>query len=159
SDVQKAAVRMALTQGVSLLTGRPGSGKTTTLRVFVDCCRVLGWTVRIAAPTGKAASRAAEVTKCEASTIHRLLGGSPSAAQPQSLKVDVLVVDEFSMVGLASARWVLQSVTPGTRLLIVGDPAQLPSVEHGAVLRDLVEADAVPAVHLNEVFRQAAESP
>lgn len=158
TDTQKGAVRMALSHGVSLLTGRPGSGKTTTLKTYIACCRALGWSVQVVAPTGKAASRAAEVTGASASTVHRLLGGARSAVTP-TLKARVLVVDEGGMCDAETAAWLLSAVDPlRTSVLWTGDADQLPSVGAGQVLHDLVVSGRVPVTALTQIHRQGAGS-
>lgn len=159
SETQAGAVRMALGNGVSILTGRPGSGKTTTTRTFVRCCEELGWSVAIAAPTGKAAARASEVTGRDASTIHRLIGTAFGETRPEPVDADVVILDETSMADLDVAAWLLRNVDPRrTRLLFVGDKDQLPSVGHGQFFCDLIESRVIPAVELREIFRQAAGS-
>lgn len=159
SPKQSRAVIVALQSGISVLTGRPGSGKTTTLKAFAMCCDALGWRVTVAAPTGKAASRAATVMDLEASTIHRLLGGSPSSRHDGSLDADVLIVDETSMCDLEVTEWLFAAVDPGrTRVLLTGDSDQLPSVGHGQVLADILGSGRVTTVRLEKVFRQAMDS-
>lgn len=159
SKKQAAAVYMALDNGISILTGRPGSGKTTTVRTFVRCCEAFGWNVLIAAPTGKAAARASEVTGRDASTIHRMLGGSFGDRLREPLDADVVILDEMSMADLDVAAWVLRNLDPRrTRLLLVGDKDQLPSVGHGQVFADLINSKGIPTTELKEVFRQAANS-
>lgn len=159
TDPQAEALRQALQRGVSILTGRPGSGKTTTTRA---CVRILGrmnQEVKICAPTGKAASRAEEVTGHQASTIHRLIGGMPGYVRQKPLETDVLIVDEASMVDLEVMAWLLKNIDLGrTRLLLVGDSNQLPSVGHGRVLGDLLDSNVIPKTELTEIFRQAQGS-
>lgn len=159
SETQARAVWVALENGVAILTGRPGSGKTTTTRTFVECCDALGWTVAIAAPTGKAAARAAEVTKRPASTVHRLIGGAPGMVREQPLPYRVIVLDETSMADLETVAWLLKNVDPRqTSILFVGDKDQLPSVGHGRVFADLIESQAIPTVELRDIFRQGVNS-
>lgn len=159
SDTQAQAVRMGLESRVALLTGRPGSGKTTTTRTFVACCDALGWSVSIAAPTGKAAARASEVTGRDASTIHRLIGVGLGQTRPEPIDSDVVILDETSMADLDVFAWLLKNLDPRrTRLLLVGDKDQLPSVGHGQVFADLIESGALPVTELREIFRQGRDS-
>jgi exodeoxyribonuclease V alpha subunit len=157
---QRTAVWNALRHGCSVLTGRPGAGKTTTLKSLVECARELDWRVQIVAPTGKAASRAAAVTGVPASTVHRLLAGEPEDA-PAPLDVDLLIVDEASMCDIATGAWLLRAVAPSRRTRVVwcGDADQLPSVGPGQLLADLLGCGQVPTSRLTTVFRQAAGSP
>lgn len=150
---------MALSHGISVLTGRPGSGKTTTLKTYLTCCRALGWSVQVVAPTGKAASRAAEVTEAPASTVHRLLGGLRRVGGEPALKCRVLVVDEGGMCDAETAAWLLSAVNPlCTSVLWTGDADQLPSVGAGQVLNDLVVSGRVPVTALSKIHRQGAGS-
>lgn len=156
---QAQAVWMAIENGISVLTGRPGSGKTTTANTFVKCCEALGWSIEIAAPTGKAAARAAEVTGRPAKTIHRLIGGMPGSQRSEPIKARVLLLDETSMADLESAAWLFRNVEPAhTQIVLVGDRNQLPSVGHGQVFADVIASGCVPVVELLEVHRQAAGS-
>lgn len=159
SFTQQKAVVGALRNAVFVLTGRPGSGKTTTTKTFVKCCSALGLKVEIAAPTGKAANRAGEVIGREAKTIHRLLGGFPGQKRAEPVDADVIVLDETSMTDLEVFSWLLDSVDPRrTRLFLVGDQNQLPSVGFGQVFKDLIESGRIPYVNLKEIFRQGRES-
>lgn len=160
SAAQQTAVRNALQHGLSVLTGRPGAGKTTTIKTLVACAQALGWRVQIVAPTGKAASRAAAVAGVPASTVHRLLARESMDA-PSPLTVDLLIVDESSMCDLEVATWLMRAVSTarGTRVVWCGDADQLPSVGCGQVLADLIASGVVPTARLTEVFRQAANSP
>lgn len=159
SETQARAVWLALENGVAILTGRPGSGKTTTTRTFVECCDVLGWSVAIAAPTGKAAARASEVTGRSASTVHRMIGVPAGMARPEPLPYRVIVLDETSMADLETTAWLLKNIDPHrTSILFVGDKDQLPSVGYGCVFADLIDSGAIPAVELREIFRQGASS-
>jgi exodeoxyribonuclease V alpha subunit len=154
SSLQQEAVLVALSNGVATLTGRPGTGKTTTIRAYASCCRALGWDVKIVAPSGKAAARASTVTGVPASTVHRLLGGAPGR-RPEMLRTRALVIDESSMCDLETAAWLLSAVDPiRTSVLWMGDADQLPSVGHGQVFRDLIDSEVVPEARLTEVFRQ-----
>jgi exodeoxyribonuclease V alpha subunit len=155
---QAEAVRVALTAGAAILTGGPGTGKTTTVKTVVRCAELLGLRVRTAAPTGRAAARASEVTGAPAETVHRLIGGPPGTQAYVPIPADLLIVDETSMVSLDILAWLLKNTSAATRVLFVGDPDQLPSVGHGAVLRDIIESDALPAVQLTQVYRQGKQS-
>ena len=159
---QEEAVRLALTSRVAVLTGGPGCGKSFTVRSVVALARAKGAKVVLAAPTGRAAKRLAELTGHEAATIHRLLqlrpGGEPSFDAATPLDADLVVVDETSMVDLILANKLVKAVPPGAHLLLVGDVDQLPSVGAGEVLRDLLTADTLPVVRLTKIFRQAQQS-
>ncbi|MFC7220111.1 ATP-dependent RecD-like DNA helicase [Streptomyces polyrhachis] len=160
---QSQAVRLALTEKVAVLTGGPGCGKSFTVRSIVELARAKGAEVLLAAPTGRAAKRLAELTGAEASTVHRLLelrpGGDAAYDQERPLPVDLLVVDEASMLDLLLANKLVKAVPPGAHLLLVGDVDQLPSVGAGEVLRDLLaEPGPVPSVRLTRIFRQAQQS-
>ncbi|CAM5632742.1 ATP-dependent RecD-like DNA helicase OS=Streptomyces albaduncus OX=68172 GN=recD2 PE=3 SV=1 [Streptomyces griseoloalbus] len=161
---QEAAVKLALTKKVAVLTGGPGCGKSFTVRSIVELARAKKAKVVLAAPTGRAAKRLAELTGAEASTVHRLLelkpGGDAAYDRDRPLDADLVVVDEASMLDLLLANKLVKAVPPGAHLLFVGDVDQLPSVGAGEVLRDLLSADGspVPAVRLTRVFRQAQQS-
>ncbi|MEU5494208.1 SF1B family DNA helicase RecD2 [Streptomyces griseofuscus] len=160
---QEAAVRLALTQKVAVLTGGPGCGKSFTVRSVVELARARRAKVVLAAPTGRAAKRLAELTGAEASTVHRLLelkpGGDAAYDRERPLDADLVVVDEASMLDLLLANKLVKAVPPGAHLLFVGDVDQLPSVGAGEVLRDLLAPGSpVPAVRLTRVFRQAQQS-
>ncbi|MEU2558741.1 ATP-dependent RecD-like DNA helicase [Streptomyces longispororuber] len=160
---QQEAVRLALTRKVAVLTGGPGCGKSFTVRSVVELARAKKAKVLLAAPTGRAAKRLAELTGAEASTVHRLLelkpGGDAAYDRDRPLDADLVVVDEASMLDLLLANKLVKAVPPGAHLLFVGDVDQLPSVGAGEVLRDLLsEGSPVPAVRLTRVFRQAQES-
>jgi len=159
---QEQAVRLALTSRVAVLTGGPGCGKSFTVRSVVELARAKGATVVLAAPTGRAAKRLAELTGHEAATIHRLLqlrpGGEPSFDAASPLDADLVVVDETSMVDVILANKLVKAVPPGAHLLLVGDVDQLPSVGAGEVLRDLLTAGTLPVVRLTKIFRQAQQS-
>ena len=155
---------MALTHKVSILTGGPGTGKTTSLHAMLRLVQSKGKTVLLAAPTGRAAKCLAESTGREAKTIHRLLEVSPSEGfkfqrnQENPLVCDLLVVDECSMIDLVLMNSLLKAIHPATHLLLVGDADQLPSVGAGNVLRDLIASGVAPVTRLNVIFRQAAGS-
>ncbi|MBA2950377.1 SF1B family DNA helicase RecD2 [Streptomyces himalayensis] len=160
---QEAAVRLALTRNVAVLTGGPGCGKSFTVRSIVELARAKRAKVVLAAPTGRAAKRLAELTGAEASTVHRLLelkpGGDAAYDRDRPLDADLVVVDEASMLDLLLANKLVKAVPPGAHLLFVGDVDQLPSVGAGEVLRDLLsEGSPVPAVRLTRIFRQAQQS-
>ncbi|MGW0606502.1 SF1B family DNA helicase RecD2 [Streptomyces sp. NPDC002640] len=160
---QEAAVRLALTEKVAVLTGGPGCGKSFTVRSIVELARAKQAKVVLAAPTGRAAKRLAELTGAEASTVHRLLelkpGGDAAYDQDRPLDADLVVVDEASMLDLLLANKLVKAVAPGAHLLFVGDVDQLPSVGAGEVLRDLLAVGGpLPSVRLTKVFRQAQQS-
>ena len=159
---QANAVRLALTAKVAVLTGGPGCGKSFTVRSVVELARAKGATIVLAAPTGRAAKRLAELAGHDAATIHRLLqlrpGGDPSFDADKPLDADLVVVDETSMVDVILANKLVKAVPPGAHLLLVGDVDQLPSVGAGEVLRDLLAAGSLPAVRLTKIFRQAQQS-
>jgi exodeoxyribonuclease V alpha subunit len=154
---QRKGVLTMLSHRVSILTGGPGTGKTATLNVLLHILKKHGVRVHLAAPTGKAAQRAAEVTGVAASTIHRLLGLKGPGSEPVELKSGVLVIDEMSMVDI----YLMHSIAKAAgnvALVMVGDVDQLPSVGPGQVLADLIRSGVVPVTRLTEVFRQAAGS-
>ncbi|MEU1483603.1 ATP-dependent RecD-like DNA helicase [Streptomyces sp. NPDC005752] len=160
---QEAAVRLALSKKVAVLTGGPGCGKSFTVRSVVELARARNAKVVLAAPTGRAAKRLSELTGAEASTVHRLLelkpGGDAAYDRDRPLDADLVVVDEASMLDLLLANKLVKAVAPGAHLLLVGDVDQLPSVGAGEVLRDLLaEGGPVPAVRLTTIFRQAQKS-
>jgi exodeoxyribonuclease V alpha subunit len=162
SAQQQSAVRMALDHPVSILTGGPGTGKTTCLQALITELEVLHKRYALASPTGRAAKRLSEATGRPASTIHRLLEFSPVEGfkhNPQNpLNIDFLIVDEVSMLDLLLANNLLKALRPGTHLLLVGDVDQLPSVGAGDVLRDIIASGIVPVTRLTTIFRQAANS-
>ncbi|MGW0733647.1 SF1B family DNA helicase RecD2 [Streptomyces sp. NPDC002851] len=160
---QEQAVKLALTRKVAVLTGGPGCGKSFTVRSVVELARAKRAKVILAAPTGRAAKRLAELTGAEASTVHRLLelkpGGDAAYDRDRPLDADLVVVDEASMLDLLLANKLAKAVPPGAHLLFVGDVDQLPSVGAGEVLRDLLaERSPIPAVRLTRIFRQAQQS-
>ena len=164
---QREAVELAARQGVLILTGGPGTGKTTTVRGIVALFRKMGLDIVLAAPTGRAAMRMSELTGMEAQTIHRLLGmkwdeGTHQVtfqkSEQEPLEADAVIVDEMSMVDLTLFAALLRSLRPGTRLVLVGDADQLPSVGAGNVFSDLIRSGRVETVFLREVFRQAEQS-
>jgi exodeoxyribonuclease V alpha subunit len=159
---QEQAVRLALTEKVAVLTGGPGCGKSFTVRSIVMLAKAKNAKVMLAAPTGRAAKRLAELTGVDAATVHRMLelrpGGDAAYDRDRPLDVDLLVVDEVSMLDLLLANKLLKAVPPGAHVLLVGDVDQLPSVGAGEVLRDLLAAEPVPRVRLTQIFRQAQQS-
>ncbi|HAL54730.1 MAG TPA: ATP-dependent RecD-like DNA helicase [Sphingobacterium sp.] len=166
ANSQKEGIEGAFFNGIEVITGGPGTGKTTIINCIVSFFESLGLKVFMAAPTGRAAKRMAEATGREAKTIHRLLEiGSYSEEEideieneTSAIECDVLIVDEASMVDISLMNALLKAMQVGTRLIIVGDVDQLPSVGPGNVLRDIIESDAVKVVRLNEIFRQGQES-
>jgi exodeoxyribonuclease V alpha subunit len=158
---QEAAVRLALTERVAVLTGGPGCGKSYTVRAVVALARAKRAKILLAAPTGRAAKRLSELAGLEAATLHRLLqlrpGGDAAFDRDHPLDAD-LVVDEASMLDVLVANKLIKAIPPGAQLLLVGDVDQLPSVGAGEVLRDLLAAERLPRVRLTQVFRQAQQS-
>lgn len=167
-EMQRKAVMEAAKQGILVLTGGPGTGKTTTINAMIRLFESEGMTILLAAPTGRAAKRMTETTGYEASTIHRLLevSGNPEEEtiggfqrnEENPLDTDVLIIDEVSMVDLPLMNALLKAVMPGTRLILVGDQNQLPSVGPGSVLKDIIASGCFPVVMLTKIFRQAGES-
>jgi exodeoxyribonuclease V alpha subunit len=162
SEEQQAAVNMALTHPLSILTGGPGTGKTTCLKALISTLVEQHKSFALASPTGRAAKRLSEATGNPASTIHRLLEFSPVEGfkhdEANPLDLDFLVVDEASMLDLLLMNNLLKAVRPGTHVLFVGDVDQLPSVGAGDVLRDIIHSGMSPVTRLNSIFRQAADS-
>jgi exodeoxyribonuclease V alpha subunit len=159
-EAQKAAVAQVLESGVSLLTGGPGTGKSRTVAAVVKLLRAKGTDIALAAPTGRAAKRLEELTDHPAVTVHRLLGaqgttGGFSRNEEWPLDADVIVVDEASMLDVELTAALLEACPDGTHLLLVGDPAQLPSIGPGHVLGDLIDSGAVPVTELTTLYRQA----
>jgi exodeoxyribonuclease V alpha subunit len=161
-QLQADAVRNALTNKVSILTGGPGTGKTSTLRSLVSILKAKGVRVHLAAPTGRAAQRLAETTGGYASTIHRLLKYDPAVGftsnESHPLSTDFLIVDEVSMLDTRLASALFQAVPSRAHLLLVGDTDQLPSVGAGNVLQDLITASGAPVTRLSVIFRQKGQS-
>jgi exodeoxyribonuclease V alpha subunit len=159
---QEAAVRLALTERVAVLTGGPGCGKSYTVRAIVTLARAKQAKIALAAPTGRAAKRLSELAGLEAATLHRLLqlrpGGDAAFDRGHPLDADLVVVDEASMLDVLLANKLVKAIPPGAHLLFVGDVDQLPSVGAGEVLRDLLAADRLRRVRLTKVFRQAQQS-
>lgn len=171
-EMQKKAVTEAASHGLFILTGGPGTGKTTTINAIIQFFEGEGAELRLAAPTGRAAKRMTETTGYEAQTIHRLLelngmpeeerdGGHSAKFERNAqnpLEADVIIIDEMSMVDIHLMHSLLLAVTTGTRLILVGDENQLPSVGPGNVLRDIIYSGCFPVVELTKIFRQASES-
>lgn len=166
-EKQRTAVKMSLMNPVAIITGGPGTGKTTIMRVFLECCRrVLGLQnvdVIACAPTGKAAKRLSQASGLDAMTIHRALVYQPVEQEFMfnsecPLHASVIVVDEYSMTDTQLCYWLIQAVATGARLIILGDVDQLPSVGPGKVLADLIASGLIPVTLLNEIRRQAANS-
>ncbi len=160
---QRHAVNEAARRQLLVVTGGPGVGKTTIVRAILAVLARARVDVRLAAPTGRAAKRMSEATGCEATTLHRLLEFDPKTAsfkrdRRRPIQAGAVVVDEVSMLDLPTADALAQAIAPGTRLLLVGDVDQLPSVGPGAVLRDIIQSGVVPFVRLQQIFRQAARS-
>ena len=166
ADLQRDAITAALSEGMLVLTGGPGTGKTTTLNAIIKILQSRGKKVLLAAPTGRAAQRMSELTGDEAKTIHRLLEVSwdkhdnPvfNKNEKNQLKCDALIIDEMSMVDCYIFESVMRALPMGCRLVLVGDSDQLPSVGPGNILGDLIDSGVLPVVRLNEIFRQAQES-
>ena len=157
---QKKAISLAINSGAVLITGGPGTGKTTIIKCIMSILGNLGMTYSLMAPTGRAAKRMSEATGGEASTIHRALGlkREEYLEESEPLSSDVVIVDEFSMVDIFLMKSLLDHINPGTRLVLVGDKDQLPSVGAGNVLADIKNSGIVPCVELNCIYRQALES-
>ena len=163
SPLQKLAIRESFERKILVITGGPGTGKTTIIRAVVDIFRKWGREVLLGAPTGRAAKRLAETTGQEARTLHRVLEFSPKQGtfkrnESNPLRGEALVIDEFSMVDLPLMYHLLKAVPPWMRLILVGDKDQLPSVGPGTLLRDIIESGTVDVVRLDEIFRQEKES-
>ncbi len=168
AEEQRRAVKAALTNGVLVITGGPGTGKTTIINAIISLLKTEDMTVELAAPTGKAAKRMSMATGENAQTIHRLLGLSylDESSRKQTfehdednpIEADVIIVDESSMIDIALMTSLLKAVVAGTRLIIVGDADQLPSVGAGNVLKDIIASEVIPVIRLKEIFRQAQES-
>lgn len=168
-ELQERAILTAINSGIMILSGGPGTGKTTTINTIIKYFIEEGMDVLLAAPTGRAAKRMTEATGYEAKTIHRMLeinGGLDDAGSKarfernaeNPLEADVIIIDEMSMVDIFLFEALLNAISIGTRLIMVGDADQLPSVGPGRVLKDIMEADVFPVVRLNRIFRQAGES-
>lgn len=167
-DLQRKAVYEAVESGLVIITGGPGTGKTTTINAIIKLFEMQNMEILLAAPTGRAAKRMTETTGMEAQTIHRLLelNGNPEEGgsmrfernELNPLEADVIIIDEMSMVDIYLMYSLLKAITVGTRLILVGDVNQLPSVGPGKVLKDIISSEKFNVVRLSEIFRQAAES-
>ena len=169
-ELQLKAVEESIKNGLFILSGGPGTGKTTTINMIIRYFESEGMDIFLAAPTGRAAKRMTEATGFEAKTIHRLLELNSALSdddtrranfernQENPLEADVVIIDEMSMVDIQLFQALLKAILPGTRLILVGDVDQLPSVGPGQVLRDLMNSEAFPMVTLEKIFRQAGES-
>ncbi len=167
-DMQRNAVLQAVSSGLLVVTGGPGTGKTTTINTIIRYFEGEGMEIRLGAPTGRAAKRMTEATGCEAQTIHRMLelSGAPEDGKTASfmrnednpIDADIIIIDEMSMVDIFLMNSLLKAITAGTRLILVGDVNQLPSVGPGNVLRDIIDSERFTVVKLTKIFRQAKES-
>ena len=163
NEAQLCAIRVAARSGISVITGGPGVGKTTVVGRLVNGARARGHRVLLAAPTGRAAKRLSESSGCDAKTIHRLLRWDPAErrfvhSRENTLRCDLLIVDEVSMLDVVLANHLFQAVAPGTHVVLVGDRDQLPSVGPGFFLHDLIASQAAPVTHLTEIYRQTEGS-
>ncbi len=166
APLQHQAIMKAVNSGVMVLTGGPGTGKTTVIKAVITVFDRLGSTIALAAPTGRAAKRMSEATGCEAKTIHRLLEmeyadeNFPRFNRDENnlLDEDVIIIDETSMVDTLLIAALLKAIKPGGRLILIGDSDQLPSVGPGCVLNDIIESDRFNTIKLKEIFRQASQS-
>ena len=161
-DVQIAAIRQAVESKVMILTGGPGTGKTTTTQGIIAALKTAGMKILLAAPTGRAAKRMSEATGMESKTIHRLLEYNPKDGYKRNeenpLEADALIVDECSMIDILLMNHLMKAISSGMRLVMVGDIDQLPSVGAGNVLRDIIDSKKIPVVRLTRIFRQAQSS-
>lgn len=165
AEEQRRAVETAVNSSCMVITGGPGTGKTTIIKAIISVMDKLSQSVVLTAPTGRAAKRMSEVTGCEAKTIHRLIGLKPEGHSTKTLhnennplEEDVIIADEASMIDISLASALLHAIKPGAKLILCGDANQLPSVGPGNFLRDVIESKAVPVISLNHIFRQARES-
>jgi exodeoxyribonuclease V alpha subunit len=167
SPEQKKAVASSLSSGVFVITGGPGTGKTTIIQAVADVLTSCGFEIAVAAPTGRASKRITEATGYEAKTIHRLLeySSDPDGEKPyfgrdsmNPLEIDALILDEASMIDVVLMAALLDALTSGVRLIIVGDADQLPPVGAGNVLKDILSSDRIDYVRLKDIYRQAGES-
>ena len=165
-ELQLKAVEESIKNGLFILSGGPGTGKTTTINMIIRFFESEGMDIFLAAPTGRAAKRMSETTGFEARTIHRMLelnGGMEGSAgfernETNPLETDLVIIDEMSMVDITLMNSLLKAIAPGTRLILVGDINQLPSVGPGSVLKDIIQSEAFNVVMLTKIFRQASTS-
>ena len=163
---QRSAVVTALMSGCMVLTGGPGTGKTTTINTIIKLLEDLKLSIALAAPTGRAAKRMSQITGCEAKTIHRLLGVQRASDgynvfthnEENPLSADVIILDEVSMIDITLMSAFLKAVKRGARVIFSGDADQLPSVGPGNIIHDMIESKTIPVIQLNQIFRQAEES-
>ncbi len=163
---QRSAVVTALVSGCMVLTGGPGTGKTTTINTIIKLLEDLKLSIALAAPTGRAAKRMSQITGCEAKTIHRLLGVQRASDgynvfthnEENPLSADVIILDEVSMIDITLMSAFLKAVKRGARVIFSGDADQLPSVGPGNIIHDMIESKTIPVIQLNQIFRQAEES-
>jgi exodeoxyribonuclease V alpha subunit len=162
NDLQKDAIRMALTSNIMILTGGPGTGKTTALKGIIEMLNSMELSIGAAAPTGKASKRMSEVTGLNAKTIHRMLEYNPYSGygynEENPLPYDVIIIDEMSMVNVPLMNILLKAISPSTKLILVGDVDQLPAIGAGNVLSDCIETKLIPTIRLTEIFRQEEDS-
>lgn len=166
APMQRNAVVTALSAGCMVLTGGPGTGKTTTINTIIKLLEDMKLSIALAAPTGRAAKRMSQVTGCEAKTIHRMLGVQRSSEgynifthnEENPLSADVIILDEVSMIDISLMSSFLKAVKRGARVIFSGDADQLPSVGPGNIIYDIISSGTIPVIHLNKIFRQAEES-
>ena len=168
SEKQKEAIKEINKNNILIITGGPGTGKTTIIKTIIDIYEKRGKKVVLSAPTGRAAKKMTEATGKEASTLHRLLGigklddegifNKKSTYQGEPIDADIIVIDELSMVDMLLMNYVLSCIYKGTKLILVGDANQLPSVGPGNILKDFIESGTIKTVQLDKIFRQAAKS-
>ena len=162
NNLQREAIRMALSSNLMILTGGPGTGKTTALKGIIQMFKSMNLSIGAAAPTGKASKRMSEVTGLNAKTIHRLLDYNPYYGygynEENPLPYDVIIIDEMSMVNVLLMNVLLKAISPSTKLILVGDVDQLPSIGAGNVLSDCIESNLIPTIRLTEIFRQEEDS-